>query len=127
DHFGSTTNNAKAKVFAKTLDQANGMFLDNNKSPGRAAGELDNRGSHFYLALYWAQSLAEQNDDAELKALFTGVAKSLADNEERIVAELSAAAGKPFDIGGYYRPNAELTAKAVRPSETFNAALASLA
>jgi isocitrate dehydrogenase len=127
DHFGTTTNNAKAKVFAKTLDQANGMFLDNNKSPGRAAGELDNRGSHFYLALYWAQSLAAQNDDAELKTLFSGAAKTLTDNEEKIVAELKAAAGKPVDIGGYYRPNAELTAKAMRPSETFNAALASLA
>lgn len=126
DHFGSTTNNAKAKVFAKTLDQANGMFLDNNKSPGRAAGELDNRGSHFYLALYWAQSLAEQNDDAELKTLFTDVAKKLSDNEDKIVAELKAAAGKPVEIGGYYRPNVELTAKAMRPSETFNAVLASL-
>lgn len=126
DHFGSTTNNAKAKVFAKTLDQANGLFLDNNKSPGRAAGELDNRGSHFYLALYWAQSLAEQNDDAELKTLFTDVAKKLSDNEDKIVAELKAAAGKPVEIGGYYRPNVELTAKAMRPSETFNAVLASL-
>ena len=126
DHFGNTTNNAKAKVFAKTLDQANGLFLDNNKSPGRAAGELDNRGSHFYLALYWAQSLAAQNDDAELKALFTDVAKKLSDNEDKIVAELKAAAGKPVEIGGYYRPNVELTAKAMRPSETFNAVLASL-
>lgn len=126
DHLGTTTNNAKAKVFAKTLDQANGTFLDNNKSPGRAPGELDNRGSHFYLALYWAQALATQNDDAELSARFSGLAKTLADNEAKIVAELAAASGKPVDIGGYYRPNAELLAKAMRPSVTFNTALASL-
>lgn len=126
DHLGTTTNNAKAKVFAKTLDQANGKFLDNNKSPGRAPGELDNRGSHFYLALYWAQALAEQNDDAELKARFTNLAKALADNEQKIVGELKAAAGKPVDIGGYYRPDSGLTSKAMRPSQTFNDALASL-
>lgn len=126
DHFGNVTKNAKAKVFAKTLDQANGLFLDNNKSPGRAAGELDNRGSHFYLALYWAQSLAAQNDDAALKAQFTPLAKSLADNESKIVAELIAAGGKPVDLGGYYRPNKELASKALRPSATFNAALATL-
>ncbi|MGB3610865.1 MAG: NADP-dependent isocitrate dehydrogenase [Cellvibrio sp.] len=126
DHFGNTTNNAKAKVFAKTLDQANGKFLDNNKSPGRAPGELDNRGSHFYLALYWAQALAEQNEDAELKARFAELAKTLADNEQKIVGELIAAAGKPVDIGGYYRPDRELTSKAMRPSQTFNDALAAL-
>ncbi len=126
DHLGTTTNNAKAKVFAKTLDQANGKFLDNNKSPGRAPGELDNRGSHFYLALYWAQALAEQNDDAELKARFTNLAKALADNEQKIVGELKAAAGKPVDIGGYYRPDSDLISKAMRPSQTFNDALASL-
>lgn len=127
DHLGTTTNNAKAKVFAKTLDQANGKFLDNNKSPGRAAGELDNRGSHFYLALYWAQALAEQNDNADLKARFSGLAKTLADNEQKIVDELIAAAGKPVDIGGYYRPDTSLTSKAMRPSQTFNSALASIA
>lgn len=126
DHLGTTTNNAKAKVFAKTLDQANGKFLDNNKSPGRAPGELDNRGSHFYLALYWAQALAEQNDDAELKARFTNLAKALTDNEQKIVGELKAAAGKPVDIGGYYRPDSDLISKAMRPSQTFNDALASL-
>lgn len=126
DHFGNTTHNAKAKVFAKTLDQANGKFLDNNKSPGRAPGELDNRGSHFYLALYWAQALAEQNEDSDLKAHFAGLAKTLADNEQKIVGELIAAAGKPVNIGGYYRPDSELTAKAMRPSKTFNEALASL-
>ena len=126
DHLGTTTNNTKARVFAKTLDQANGKFLDNNKSPGRAPGELDNRGSHFYLALYWAQALAEQNEDSDLKARFAGLAKALADNEQKIVGELIAAAGKPVDIGGYYRPDSNLTSKAMRPSHTFNEALASL-
>jgi isocitrate dehydrogenase len=126
DHFGNITNNAKAKVFAKTLDQANGKFLDTNKSPGRAAGELDNRGSHFYLALYWAEALAAQTDDAELKTQFAPLAKTLIENESKIVAELLAASGKPFDLGGYYRPDVEKTSKAMRPSATFNAALASL-
>lgn len=127
DHYGNFTKNSKANVFAKTLDQANGLFLDNNKSPGRKAGELDNRGSHFYLALYWAQSLAAQDDDAELKAMFSGLAKTLAENEAKIVEELKGAAGKPVDIGGYYRPDVTLTGKAMRPSATLNEALASLA
>lgn len=126
DHFGSVTNNAKAKVFAKTLDQANGKFLDENKSPGRAAGELDNRGSHFYLALYWAQALAAQTEDAALQAEFAPVAKALADNEATIVAELKAASGKPVDLGGYYRPDVAKASAALRPSATFNAVLASL-
>ena len=123
DHLGTTTNNAKAKVFAKTLDQANGKFLDNDKSPGRAAGELDNRGSHFYLALYWAQALAAQTDNAELQALFAPLAKTLTENESKIVDELKAASGKAVDLGGYYHPNRELAYKALRPSVTFNAAL----
>jgi isocitrate dehydrogenase len=123
DHLGTTTNNAKAKVFAKTLDQANGAFLDNDKSPGRAAGELDNRGSHFYLALYWAQALAAQTDDLELQARFAPLAKTLTENEAKIVAELKGASGKAIDLGGYYRPNSELAIKALRPSATFNAAL----
>ncbi len=126
DHFGSVTNNVKAKIFAKTLDQANGKFLDENKSPGRAAGELDNRGSHFYLALYWAQALAEQTEDAALQAEFAPVAKALADSEATIVAELKAAAGKPVDLGGYYRPDVAKASAALRPSATFNAVLASL-
>lgn len=126
DHFGNVTNNAKAKVFAKTLDQANGKFLDTNKSPGRAPGELDNRGSHFYLALYWAEALAAQTDDTELKAQFTPLAKTLIDNEQKIVAELLAASGKPVDLGGYYRPDVTKTSQAMRPSATFNRALASL-
>lgn len=126
DHVGTTTNNAKAQALAKTLDEATGAFLDNNKSPGRAPGELDNRGSHFYLALYWAQSLAAQNDDTELKARFSNLAQILAENELKIVDELAAASGKPVDIGGYYRPNPEMTTRAMRPSATFNAALDSL-
>ncbi|MES2823164.1 MAG: NADP-dependent isocitrate dehydrogenase [Pseudomonadota bacterium] len=123
DHLGTATNNAKAKVFAKTLDQANGKFLDNDKSPGRAAGELDNRGSHFYLALYWAQALAEQSDDSELQTRFAPLAKYLTDNEAKIVDELKAASGKAVDLGGYYRPNNTLAYKALRPSQTFNKAL----
>nr|WP_324257679.1 NADP-dependent isocitrate dehydrogenase [Cellvibrio fontiphilus] len=126
DHFGNVTNNAKAKVFAKTLDQANGKFLDENKSPGRAAGELDNRGSHFYLALYWAQALAAQTEDAVLQAQFAPVAKALTESEAKIVAELKAASGKPVDLGGYYRPDDAKASAALRPSATFNAVLASL-
>ncbi len=127
DHFGNITNNASAKLFAKTLDQANGKFLDSDKSPSRKVGELDNRGSHFYLALYWAQALAEQTEDTALQARFAKLAKELGDNEAKIVGELNAAQGKPVDIGGYYHPNRELAAKAMRPSATFNAALAAIA
>ena len=126
DHYGNVTGNQKAKVLAKTLDQANGLFLDNNKSPGRAVGEFDNRGSHFYLAMYWAQTLAAQTEDVALAAQFAPVAKKLAENEARIVAELIAAGGKPVDLGGYYRPDINKTSEAMRPSSTFNAALASL-
>lgn len=126
DHFGNVTKNAKAKVFAKTLDQANGLFLDNNKSPGRAVGEFDNRGSHFYLALYWSQTLAAQTDDAALAAEFAPLAKQLTENEAKIVAELIAAGGKPVDLGGYYRLDEEKASKALRPSATFNSALATL-
>jgi isocitrate dehydrogenase len=126
DHFGNITKNAKAKVFAKTLDQANGLFLDNNKSPGRAVGEFDNRGSHFYLAMYWAQTLAAQTDDAQLAAEFAPLAKLLTDSEAKIIAEIIAAGGKPVELGGYYRLNEELANKALRPSATFNAALATL-
>ncbi|HEY6612251.1 MAG TPA: NADP-dependent isocitrate dehydrogenase [Pseudomonas sp.] len=127
EHVGNAYDNAKAKVLAKTLDQANGQFLDSNKSPSRKVGQLDNRGSHFYLALYWAQALAAQSEDLELQAQFTNLAKALADNEETIVAELNGAQGKPVDIGGYYHADPELTSQAMRPSATFNAALAALA
>src|SRR5690606_22817856 len=104
-HYSRVEENDKALVFAKTLDQANAKFLDSNKSPSRKAGELDNRGSHYYLALYWAEALAAQTDDAELKAQFEPIVKALADNEEKIIAELNGIQGKPVDIGGYYHPD----------------------
>ena len=121
DHMARVGNNAKAKVFAETLHQANAKFLDSDKSPSRAVGQLDTRGSHFYLAMYWAEALAAQTQDPELQARFSKVAKQLVENEAKILAELNAAQGKPVDIGGYYRPNPEKTSKAMRPSPTFNA------
>ncbi|MDV7213893.1 NADP-dependent isocitrate dehydrogenase [Azotobacter beijerinckii] len=127
EHLGSAYKNPKALVLAKTLDQATGKVLDNNKSPSRKVGEIDNRGSHFYLALYWAQALAAQTEDKELQAQFSGLAKTLTDSEAKIVGELVAAQGKPVDIAGYYHSNTELTGKAMRPSATLNAALAALA
>ncbi|MFJ2364521.1 NADP-dependent isocitrate dehydrogenase [Pseudomonas sp. NPDC087697] len=126
EHLGVMYNNPKALVLAKTLDQATGQFLDNNKSPSRKVGNIDNRGSHFYLALYWAQALAAQTEDAALQAQFSQLAKTLAENEATIVAELNAVQGKPVDIGGYYHADAELISKAMRPSNTFNAAIAAL-
>ena len=127
EHLGTTYNNSKALVLAKTLDQATGKFLDNNKSPSRKVGNIDNRGSHFYLALYWAEALAAQTDDAQLQQQFSAVAKTLADNEAKIVSELNSVQGKPVDIQGYYRTNPELTRQAMRPSATLNAAIDSLA
>jgi isocitrate dehydrogenase len=126
EHLGVNYNNPKALVLAKTLDQATGQFLDNNKSPSRKVGNIDNRGSHFYLALYWAQALATQTEDAALQAQFSQLAKTLTENEATIVAELNAVQGKPVDIGGYYHANAELISKAMRPSATLNAAIAAL-
>lgn len=126
EHLGNRYNNAGATVLAKTLDQANGQFLDNDKSPSRKLGGIDNRGSHFYIALYWAQALAAQDDDAALKARFAPLAKALADNEQKIVEELAAVQGKPVDIGGYYRPDVAKAAAAMRPSATLNSALAAL-
>ena len=120
------TNNARGMIVAKALDRANGKLLDGNKSPSRKAGELDNRGTHFYLAMYWAQALAEQNEDKELQAKFRGVAEQLSKNEVKIVEELRQAAGKPVDIGGYYHPDPAKTSKAMRPSATFNAILDSI-
>ncbi|MCP2088761.1 UNVERIFIED_ORG: isocitrate dehydrogenase [Paraburkholderia sediminicola] len=120
EHLSGAYHNPKAQVLAKTLDQATGKFLDNDKSPARKIGGIDNRGSHFYLAMYWAEALAAQTDDAALQAQFDGVAKAMADNEAKIIEELGAAQGKPVDIGGYYRPNVELTSKAMRPSATLN-------
>ncbi|MEX3777608.1 NADP-dependent isocitrate dehydrogenase [Pseudomonas sp. MYb118] len=126
EHLGVNYNNPKALVLAKTLDQATGLFLDNNKSPSRKVGNIDNRGSHFYLALYWAQALAAQTEDAALQAQFATLAKTLTENEATIVAELNAVQGKPVDIGGYYHASAELISKAMRPSATLNAAIAAL-
>jgi len=126
EHIGATTGNAKAKVLAETLDAAIGKFLDNNKSPARKVGQIDNRGSHFYLALYWAEALAAQGKDAELKARFTKVAAQLAEKESTIAAELIAAQGKPVDLGGYYQPDPVKTSKAMRPSATLNAIVESI-
>jgi isocitrate dehydrogenase len=126
EHLGNRYDNASAKVLAKALDAANGQILDNNKSPARKVGEIDNRGSHFYLALYWAQALANQNEDAALKAKFAPLAQRLAADEQKIVGELNGAQGKPVDIGGYYRPDLAKVAAAMRPSQTFNDALATL-
>ncbi len=120
EHLGETNNNAKALVIAEALDQATIKFLDNKKSPSRKVNELDNRGSHFYLALYWAQELAKQTQDTDLQKEFTAIAKQLQDNEETITKELINAQGSAVDMGGYYWPNVEKVEKAMRPSETFN-------
>ena len=126
EHLAQTFNNPKAAVLAQTLDQANAKILEFDRSPARQLGQIDNRGSHFYLALYWAQALAEQTQDPDLQARFAPLAKTLADNEERINAELIAAQGQPVDMGGYYLPDFAKTSAAMRPSTTFNEALASL-
>ncbi|MFY9329634.1 MAG: NADP-dependent isocitrate dehydrogenase [Georgfuchsia sp.] len=126
EHLAQTFKNPKAQVLADTLDQANGKFLDSNRSPARKVGGIDNRGSHFYLAMYWAQALAEQTRDKELQTRFAPLAKTLTDNEAKINAELLGAQGKPQDIGGYYHPDFEKASKAMRPSATLNAALATL-
>ena len=126
EHLGQTQNNEKALVLAETLDVATEKFLANDKSPARKVGQIDNRGSHFYLALYWAEALAAQTKDTDLKARFMPLAKALTENESKIVAELIAAQGKPQNIGGYYHPKDELAFKAMRPSETLNATLSSL-
>lgn len=123
DDMGAKTGNKKAKILGKTLDAAIGKLLDNNKSPSRKTGELDNRGSQFYLAMYWAQELAAQNEDQQLREHFAPLADSLAKNEETIVAELAAAQGAEADIGGYYTPDREKTTAVMRPSKTFNEAL----
>ncbi len=126
EHLSQTFNNPKALVLAETLDAATGKFLEEDKSPARKVGQIDNRGSHFYLALYWAQALAEQNKDAELKSIFTNIAKELTDNEAKIVAELVGAQGKAVNIDGYYKPNTDLLSKSMRPSATLNNALKTL-
>jgi isocitrate dehydrogenase len=123
EDLGIKTDNGKAKLLAKTLDAATGKLLDNNKNPSPKTGQLDNRGSQFYLAMYWAQELAAQTDDKALQAQFAPLAKALAENEQKIVDELAAVQGKPADIGGYYLPDAEKTRAVMRPSGTFNAVL----
>ncbi len=121
EHFGEVHKNENAKLLEETLDQAVGQYLENRRAPSRRVNELDTRGSHFYLALYWAEALAKQTHDPELKARFTEVAKQLAANEDKIIQELKDAQGQPVDIGGYYHPDFELAAKAMRPSATLNA------
>ena len=123
EHFSEVNNNAKAKILGQTLDDATDKLLENRKGPSRKSGELDNRGSHFYLAMYWAQELANQNIDEALKAEFTPIAKQLADNEQAIIKELNDIQGKPTDLGGYYEPNEALINQVMRPSETFNTIL----
>jgi isocitrate dehydrogenase len=123
DHMARASGHAKARVFAETLHAANAKFLDSDKSPSRKVGELDTRGSHFYLAMYWAEALAAQSQDSELQARFTRVAKQLVESESRILAELNAAQGRPVDIGGYFRPDPGLAATAMRPSPTLNASV----
>jgi isocitrate dehydrogenase len=126
EHLGQVFNNPKALVLSETLDAATEKFLDTDKSPARKVGQIDNRGSHFYLTLYWAQALAAQTKDAELKAKFEPIAKELTENEDKINAELIGSQGSHQEIGGYYKPNQELMFKAMRPSATFNAILSEL-
>ncbi|OAQ41755.1 isocitrate dehydrogenase [Pedobacter psychrophilus] len=126
EHLAQTQNNSKAQVLADALDEANAKFLAEDKSPGRKLGTIDNRGSHFYLALYWAEALAAQSKDADLKSRFTPLAKALLENETKIKTELIESQGKAQNIGGYYHPNDDLASKAMRPSTTFNQALANL-
>ena len=126
EDYARKNSNDRAMHIAAALDKANSDFLNNNKSPSRKTGELDTRGSHFYLAMYWARALAEQNDDAKLRAVFAPVAQQLADNEAGIVTELNEVQGRPVDIGGYYRPDRALTATVMRPSSTLNAIIDTL-
>ncbi|NLF55927.1 MAG: NADP-dependent isocitrate dehydrogenase, partial [Thauera phenolivorans] len=124
EDLGIKTGNERAKILARTLDEATGKLLDENKSPSRRTGELDNRGSQFYLAMYWAQALAEQQDDAALADRFAPLAKALADNEQKIVEELTVVQGQRVDIGGYYAADPDKCKAVMRPSATFNAILA---
>jgi isocitrate dehydrogenase len=126
EHLAQTTDNPRAQVLADTLDRATGTFLDQDRSPGRKLGTIDNRGSHFYLGLYWAQELAQQTEDAELAQAFGSLASTLAEQEQTIVDELLAVQGSPADIGGYFQPDTEKAAKVMRPSTTLNEALATL-
>ncbi len=127
EHLAQTTGNARAQVLADTLDRATGTFLENDRSPSRRLGGIDNRGSHFYLALYWAQELAKQTDDAQLAEAFGPLAKTLTEQEQTIVDELIAVQGSPAEIGGYYQPDPAKATAVMRPSQTLNQALATLA
>jgi len=127
EELAEKTRNRKAQTLAAALDEANSQFLENNRSPSRKVHELDNRGSHFYLALYWAEALAQQNTNTDLKTTFTSVAENLKRNESKIISELNAAQGSPVDIGGYYHPDPDLLAKAMRPSPAFNAIIDGIA
>ena len=120
EHLAKTTGNARAQVLANTLDAATGTFLNENKSPSRKVGEIDNRGSHFYLTKFWAEELAAQTEDAELAEAFAPLAESLGEKEDVIVAELLEVQGKPVDLGGYYKPSDELAEAVMRPSSTLN-------
>jgi len=126
EHLGTNYNNPKAIVLGEALDEATEKFLENDKSPARKIGEIDNRGSHFYLAMYWAEALANQDKDAELKAAFAKVAAEMQQNESIINTELTAVQGSPVEIEGYYLPNEALTSVAMRPSETLNGILGRL-
>ena len=125
EDLGIKENNPRIKLLAKTLDLATGKLLDNDKSPSRRTGELDNRGSHYYLAKYWAEELANQDQDSELKTKFAPLAQALSENEDKIVAELNEVQGQSVDIGGYYQPDQQKLSQVMRPSTTFNQALAS--
>ncbi|MHB8482415.1 MAG: NADP-dependent isocitrate dehydrogenase [Nitrospiria bacterium] len=127
EHLGKFSNNPTTKILADTLDRANARFLESDKSPSRKVGEIDNRGSHFYLTLYWAQALAQQTEDKSLQTRFSKIARQLEENEAKISAELIGAQGKPVDLGGYYHPHPEKTKKAMRPSPTLNAIIDSIA
>tara|TARA_B100000427_G_scaffold296348_1_gene275996 strand:- start:877 stop:1386 length:510 start_codon:yes stop_codon:yes gene_type:complete len=124
EHLANLTDSSKAMVLAETLDRATGEFLNQNKSPSRKVNELDNRGSHFYLALYWAEAVAEQTKDIELKTRFQGLATALRSAEEKIVEELNSAQGVAVDVGGYYKLDSVKASSAMRPSSTFNEILA---
>jgi isocitrate dehydrogenase len=126
EHLAQTTDNPRAQILADTLDRATGRFLNENKSPSRKVGEIDNRGSHFYLAMFWAEELAAQTEDAELAAAFASFAQALRANESTIDAELLAVQGSPVDLGGYYRPDAARAEAVMRPSQTFNDVLSRL-
>ena len=126
EHISEKTNNSKAAILGETLDAATEKLLENKKGPSRIAGEIDNRGSQFYLTMYWAQELADQNKDLELKDIFKDVAKSLTTNEKSIISELNTIQGHPVELGGYYLPDEKLANNSMRPNKTFNSIIQSI-